>query len=233
MGTGTFLLSVIQRIAESVREDLGEGAVPSGLRLALNRLVAFEIQLGPFAVAQLRVLAELADLGLVSAPAGELQMYVTNTLSDPWVEDTHLGHIYEPISESRRNANRIKKERPIQVVLGNPPYRENSKGMGGWIEAGDPGASRIAPFEDFLPPPEWKVGIHSRHLYNLYVYFWRWGMWKVFDHGETGSDVGIVSYICVSGFLNGPASRRCALTSESGRTPCGLSTVRPKGISRL
>jgi len=47
------------------------------------------------------------------------------------------------------------------------------------------------------------VGAHAKHLRNLYVYFWRWATWKVYDHGP-GSNSGIVCFITVAGFLNGP-----------------------------
>jgi predicted helicase len=61
-GTGTFMLGVLRRIAETVRADEGEGAVKGSINAAVQRLVAFEMQLGPFAVAQLRILAEIVDL---------------------------------------------------------------------------------------------------------------------------------------------------------------------------
>jgi hypothetical protein len=62
MGTGTFLLGVLRRIAATAAADQGAGAVPAVIEAALKRLYAFELQLGPFAVAQLRVLAEVVAL---------------------------------------------------------------------------------------------------------------------------------------------------------------------------
>ena len=59
VGTGTFLLGVLRRIAADVEADQGAGAVPQAIESAIGRLIAFEMQLGPFAVAQLRVYAEL------------------------------------------------------------------------------------------------------------------------------------------------------------------------------
>jgi len=41
-------------------------------------------------------------------------------------------------------------------------------------------------------------------LRNLYVYFWRWATWKVSDH-DPAHNTGIVCFITVAGFLNGPA----------------------------
>ncbi|MEU1605810.1 type ISP restriction/modification enzyme [Micromonospora matsumotoense] len=203
LGTGTFLLDVVRVIAEHIAVDRGEGAVASGITAALRRLVGFEIQLGPFAVAQLRILAELTGLGVNSLPEGSLRTYVTDTLGNPFAEEQGLGSLYEPIARSRRTANKIKRDEPVLVVLGNPPYKDKSHGKGGWIESGNPAVGQPAPLRDFVPPPEWGVSTHVKHLYNPYVYFWRWATWKVFDHHpEAGR--GVICFITVAGFLDGP-----------------------------
>ncbi|RAO25502.1 hypothetical protein ONO23_05854 [Micromonospora noduli] len=203
LGTGTFLLEVIRVIAERIADDRGEGAVPAGITAALSRLIGFEIQLGPFAVAQLRILAELVGLGARALPEGSLRTYVADSLGNPFSEEQGLGSLYEPIARSRRAANRIKREEPVLVVLGNPPYKDKSHGKGGWIESGNPDVGQAAPLADFLPPPSWGVGAHVKHLYNPYVYFWRWATWKVFDHHPEASR-GVVCFITVAGFLDGP-----------------------------
>jgi Type ISP C-terminal specificity domain/N-6 DNA Methylase len=207
MGTGTFLLEVLRSLAETVSEDQGEGAVGGAVDAALSRIIGFEIQLGPFAVAQLRLLAEVAQLGGGVVPVDGLQTYVTNTLDNPFVEDETLGMWYEPIARSRREANKIKKDRPVLVVIGNPPYRERSHGQGAWIESGNPQAGQLPPLDRFIPPADWGVGAHVKHLYNPYVYFWRWATWKVFDH-HPSADRGVVCFISVAGFLDGPGFQR-------------------------
>lgn len=205
VGTGTFLLAALRSIAETTEADQGAGAVPGMTEEALHRLIGFELQLGPFAVAQLRLLAELADLGV--GTGHDLRMYVTDTLGNPYVEDEKLGILYEPIAESRRRANQIKKDQPVLVVIGNPPYKEKAKGRGGWIESGNPDAEVAAPLATWLPPKDWGVGAHAKHLRNLYVYFWRWATWKVFDHHPEDHN-GIVAFITVAGFLNGPGFQK-------------------------
>jgi hypothetical protein len=62
VGTGTFLLGVFRQIAETVASDQGAGAVPGAISVAARRLIGFEIQFGPFAVAQLRLIAEMDAL---------------------------------------------------------------------------------------------------------------------------------------------------------------------------
>ncbi|WP_407565919.1 type ISP restriction/modification enzyme [Streptomyces sp. 184] len=206
MGTGTFLLEVIRRISAQVAEEQGEGAVPAAVADAMERLIGFELQLGPFAVAQLRVLAELREAGAQVVNPKSIRMYVTNTIDNPYVEEQTLGTWYEPIAESRREANKIKRDVPVLVVLGNPPYKDKSRGKGGWIEKGSP-AVDVAPLADFIPPKSWGVGVHSKHLYNPYVYFWRWATWKVFDaHSE--ADNGVVCFITPAGFVDGLGFQR-------------------------
>jgi hypothetical protein len=215
VGTGTFLLGVLNRIAATVEEDQGPGAVPGAISAAVERIFGFELQFGPFAVAQLRLIAEMQSLigngSRRSVPTPKL--YVTDTLGDPYAAETQLSAMVEPIGESRRQANKIKRETPITVVLGNPPYKEKARGRGGWIEKGS--AGRAAPMKLWTPPSDWGVGAHAKHLKNLYVYFWRWATLKVFGSGwnaATGYDEadrsGIVCFITVAGFLNGPGFQK-------------------------
>lgn len=206
VGTGTFILGVLRRIASAVEEDQGAGAVPQAIESAVSRLIAFEMQLGPFAVAQLRVYAELMHL-VGKSPRTTPRMFVTDTLGNPFAEVESLGSWYGKISESRKQANEIKRKEPITVVIGNPPYKEKAKGRGGWVEGGSGAGADDAPLMKWLPPAGWGVGAHAKHLRNLYVYFWRWATWKVFDH-DPENDTGIVCFITVAGFLNGPGFQR-------------------------
>jgi hypothetical protein len=218
VGTGTFLLGVLSRIAATIEEDQGVGAVPGAIRAAADRIFGFELQFGPFAVAQLRLIAEMQSLigngsrKKVPTP----QLYVTDTLGDPYAAETQFSSMVAPIGESRKEANRIKREVPITVVLGNPPYKDKAGDDGGWIEKGsDVNKKLSAPMDRWMPPQEWNAGIHARHLKNMYVYFWRWATLKVFGSGwyaATGEKEqdrsGIVCFITVAGFLNGPGFQK-------------------------
>ncbi len=204
VGTGTFPLGVLRRIAATVEADQGPGAVPQAVETAVARLIAFEMQLGPFAVAQLRVVGELLSL-TGHVPKQPLRMYVTDTLGNPYVETEELSTLTKAIAESRRHANEVKRSERITVVIGNPPYKEKAKGRGGWVESG--GSGTAGPLAAWLPPSDWGVGAHAKHLRNLYVYFWRWATWKVFDQDPAGG-TGVVCFITVAGFLNGPGFQR-------------------------
>ena len=209
-GTGTFVLGVLRHLAARVREDEGEGAVPAAVESALKRIVAFELQLGPFAVAQLRLLAEVLAL------TGELpkvapRMYVTDTLSNPNDDGGSFPGFTAAIGQQRKAANRVKREQPITVVIGNPPYKDKAKGLGGWIEGDGRPKGGHAPLDDWQPLQAWQLGAHAKHLRNLYIYFWRWAARKVFEDlpGQApGGGSGIVAYITVAGFLSGPGFER-------------------------
>lgn len=205
-GTGTYVLAVLRQIAETVQADEGAGAVQQAIHAAVSRLIAFEMQLGPFAVAQLRILAEIVDL-TGSAPKTPARMFVTNTLGNPEDDEGWIPGILAPIAQSRRDANKIKRDEPITVVIGNPPYKEKAKGRGGWVEGENAQAEKTAPLAAWMPPREWGVGAHSKHLRNLYIYFWRWATWKVFDH-HPANNTGIVCFITVAGFLSGPGFQK-------------------------
>jgi hypothetical protein len=206
VGTGTYVLGLIRRIASKVSAADGPGAVPSAIEAALSRIVAFELQLGPYAVAQLRILAEVATL-TGAPPKTPLRMFVTDTLANPEDDEGWIPGLFAPIAQQRKDANRVKREVPITVVLGNPPYKERAKGRGAWVEGQTKKEEKTALLNDWMPPAAWGVGAHAKHLRNLYIYFWRWASWKVFEQLPEHRR-GIVCYITVAGFLSGPGFER-------------------------
>ncbi len=195
MGTGTFLLSVVERVREVVEAERGD--VPASLRALLARLIGFERQIGPYAVAELKLHQTLA---LHSTEAGDddVRFYVTDTLDDPHQEVLHTGAVYRPLAQSREQANLIKTDVPVMVVLGNPPYLEQAKSLGGWILAH--GRGRRSLLDDFRGTG---TGRHEYKLHNLSVYFWRWATWKVFEANRDHA-AGIVAFITTSAYTTGP-----------------------------
>lgn len=238
-GTGTFLLGVLRKIAETVADDQGAGAVGPALGAAAHRLIGFELQFGPFAVAQLRLMAEMrALMGATGIGAGgnlpQPRLYVTDTLGDPYAEQTRFSTMLAPIGNSRKEANAIKRDEPITVVIGNPPYKVDAAGQGGWVEKGSPG--RPSPMDLWAPLPEWGLGAHAKHLKNLYVFFWRWAAWKVFGSGHaeaTGEPEvhrpGIVCFITASGFLNGPGFQQMRADLRKSCSDIWVIDASPEG----
>jgi hypothetical protein len=202
MGTGSFLAHVVERVARTVEREEGPGQVPPALRALASRLIGFEKQAAPYAVAELRLHSMLKNKYGAEVPSEE-ERFLADALDDPDLQELEFGRTYEAIARSRRGANRVKRRVPVMVVLGNPPYLERAKGLGSWIEAR--GADRLSrPNLDAFRSEG--GGRLEYVLSNLYVYFWRWATWKVFD-AHPASPAGVVAYITTSGFTMGPGFR--------------------------
>lgn len=195
MGTGTFLLSVIARVSETIAADHGDE--PAELRALLGRLVGFERQIAPFAIAELRLHQDLAARGL-EVTDEKVRFYVTDTLDDPNVETLVSPYVYRPIADSRAQAIKVKIEERVMVVLGNPPYLERAKSQGGLVLASNKGkSSMLDAFRGI------GTGRLEFKLHNLNIYFWRWATWKVFEaHPEHPE--GVVAFVCTSAYTTGP-----------------------------
>jgi hypothetical protein len=202
MGTGTFLQSIVETVGARVEEEEGPGAVSGALTELAGRLAGFELQMGPYAVAELRVAELLADAG-AALPVGGLKLYVTDTLDDPTADVTQIASGLQTIAKSREQANAIKRNQKVNVVIGNPPYRELAAGAGGWVERGsdsNKGNAR-AILEDFSVEVPGRL---AAKLKNLYVYFWRWATWKVWE-STPEDETGVVCFITTAGYLTGSA----------------------------
>ena len=211
-GTGTYLLGVIEHALGRVEAEQGAGAVAGQAAALAGRLCGFELMVGPYAVSELRVSRALRDRG--APPGTAARVYLTDTLESPRAEPPQLPLFMRPISEQRVKALSVKREAPVIVCLGNPPYdrheaarADNGERTGAWVRWGDDGKGTDAILRDFLDPVSASGhGVRVKNLYNLYVYFWRWALWKVFEH-ETSVGGGVVSFITASSWLDGDAFR--------------------------
>lgn len=208
MGTGTYPLSVMHQVAKT------ESLAPAARTRALNRLAknlyGFELQSGPFSVAELRLNQTLKEMG-AEVPEDGLNLYVADTLSDPYAKQKPVnGNTLRLLSQLSNKATRVKREVPIQVCIGNPPYKDKAEGMGGWVESGFRSADVASPIlDDFRAQG---MGKYEYVLKNLYVYFWRWAFWKVFEdsfralegQSDSAQHAGVVCFITADGYLNGP-----------------------------
>jgi len=210
-GTGTYLLGVIEHALNSVEAEQGAGAVPGQASTLAENLYGFEILVGPFAVSELRVSRALRDRG-ATLPTGGSHIYLTDTLESPNAQPPQLPLFLTPISDQHRRALNVKSNVPVLVCLGNPPYDRhpaanagNKARTGGWVRWGEDGKGGDAIFTSFLDPAiAAGHGVRVHNLYNLYVYFWCWGLWKVFEH-DTARGPGVVSFISASSYLDGDA----------------------------
>ncbi|CCF82855.1 DNA methyltransferase (fragment) [Nitrolancea hollandica Lb] len=206
-GTGTYLLRVLQHGVDHGTRVYGLGAAGDIASQLARNLYGFELLVGPYAVAHLRLAQAIQEAG-GHEPDDGVHIYLTDTLESP-NEIKKLPHsFYErPLAEEHRRAREVKRKTPILVCIGNPPYdREESESVdgriaGSWIRFGDQ-ATKKAPLDTFVEPAQRAgAGLHIKNLYNLYVYFWRWALWKVF---ETQDGPGIVSFITAASYLRGP-----------------------------
>jgi hypothetical protein len=213
MGTGTYLLTIFDHALERIETEEGAGAAKGGARTLVTNLHGFEWMVGPYAVAQLRFERALVSRK-VDVPISGLGMYLTNTLESPHTKPPAPAYFHEPIAHEHRRALRIKEHEPVLICIGNPPYGRheaaealNKAVTGGWVRHGDSGSPAI--LEDFLEPARKAgLGVHLKNLYNLYVYFIRWAVWKVFEQSHPQVNwpgAGIVSFITCSSYLDGDA----------------------------
>ncbi|MDG9704824.1 N-6 DNA methylase [Streptomyces sp. DH37] len=201
MGTGTFLHTIIERVAAQSSERHGPAMARDAIGQLARRLYGFELQMGPFAVAEMRA-SDLLKRHQTPLPEGGLNLFVTDTLDNPFVEEQELASTYGVLSASRKRANRVKGKIPVTVVIGNPPYDDKAENRGGWIEKRPKGQE--PPLLDTFRYPG--NGRYEHVLKNMYVYFWRWATWKVFDAHETDQH-GVICFITPSGFATGPGGR--------------------------
>ena len=209
-GTGTYLLGVIEHALKRIEIEQGPGAVPAKAVDLAKNLHGFELMTGPYAVSELRVSRALQDRG--TGDAGVPSIYLTDALESPHAEPPQTAMFMQPISEQHSKALKVKKETPVIACLGNPPYdrheaatSDNKARTGSWVRWGDNGNGEKAIFSDFLDPlRKAGGGVHAKNLYNLYVYFWRWALWKVFEH-DAPDNGGVVSFISASSYLKGKA----------------------------
>lgn len=188
-GTGTFLVEWIRQ-ARRTAGDVGEAA-------ALAHASACEISLASYAVSHLKVSLDISEK---LREKTRLPIYLGDTLGrkHPHVVE----ELADPISTEGAHADEVKFDWNHNVLIGNPPYdRVESTGTGGFITAMKDGSSRSL-FDDIFDDAKKHV-IFSAHasLYNLYVYFWRWAIWKVFEENDGPA---VVSMITASSWLNGP-----------------------------
>ena len=211
-GTGAYPLAAIEYSLRRVEAQLGAGAVAEYATRCAQNMYAFELQVGPYAVAHLRLTKLLSDAG-ATLPEDGLHVLLTDTLDSPYVDPPVPPLMAERLTQEQRRAKKVKAQVPVFVSMGNPPYfREQSEDpsdntRGKWVRYGNatdltrkdqaPERPILGDFVDLAPP------VHVKNLYNLYVYFWRWTLWKMFEQ-PCASRRGIVSFITAASYLRGP-----------------------------
>ncbi len=195
-GTGTFLETVIEVVYETMTEKWKkEGQKQSEMHAAWNeyvpkhllpRLHGFELMMAPYSVAHMKLGLKLKETGYEFGSDERLRVYLTNTLEEP---QDFSGRLYADfLAHEAEAANRAKKEVPVTVVIGNPPYSVTSFNQGSWIN------SLCERYKEQVRSIERQI----QALSDDYVKFFRYAEWRI---EQTGT--GVVGLITNNGYLDG------------------------------
>jgi hypothetical protein len=190
VGTGSFLFFVIEQIREAFARQPGAWNAYVNEHL-LDRLFGFELLMPAYAVAHLKLGLQLKDLGVTFPPGRRLGVYLTNTLEEALQRSRQL--FADWIAEEANAAAEVKRDRPIMVVLGNPPWRGVSANRGAWI-------TRLV--DDYRQVDGRPLGEKKVWLKNDYVKFLRFGQWRIERTGH-----GILAFITDHSYLDSPTFR--------------------------
>ncbi len=186
-GTGTFLAEVVKHIHKKFvgQQGIWSNYVETHL---LPRLNGFELLMASYAMAHLKLDLLLSDTGYKPTTNQRFRVYLTNSL-----EESHpdTGTLFASwLSSEAIEANHIKRDTPVMVVLGNPPYAVSSTNKGEWIQ------SLIADYKKDLN--EKKI-----NLDDDYIKFIRYGQYYIEKNGS-----GILAYISNNSFIDGITHRK-------------------------
>lgn len=189
-GTGTFLAETIRHIYDNHFANMQgawQGYVTEHL---IPRLNGFELLMTSYAMAHLKLDILLGETGYKPDTNPErMHVYLTNSLEE-YHPDT--GTLFTSwLSNEANEANHIKRDKPVMVVMGNPPYSVSSSNKSDWI------LGLIA---------DYKKDLNERNIQPLsddYIKFIRFGQHFVDRNGE-----GIVAYISNNSFIDGIIHRQ-------------------------
>lgn len=192
-GTGTFLAEVVNQIYDRYRDNQGiwQQYVEQHL---LPRLNGFEILMASYAVAHIKLDMLLGETGYQHNTDKRLHVYLTNSLEESNKEPRTL--FAQWLSSEATEANVIKRDYPVMVMIGNPPYNGSSTNKGEWI---------LSLMNDYKKEPGGKLPLDERNskwLNDDYVKFIRLAQDYIENNGE-----GIIGFINPHGYLDNPTFR--------------------------
>ena len=195
-GTGTFLREVIASIRSTIEGKGLAGAWPDYVQnQLLPRLFGFELLMAPYAMCHLKLALEIAgpEAGF-NMPDGErLNVFLTNTLEEAHASAAGPLFAHE-IAREATEADAVKREEPVMVVLGNPPYSGHSANKGKWIRG------LIESYKAGFP--ELKKPAQAKWLSDDYVKFIRFAQWRIERTGE-----GVLGFVTNHSYLDNPTFR--------------------------
>jgi hypothetical protein len=202
-GTLTFLAEAAKLVTEEIAARYGEATRQSVItERILPNYHAFELMMAPYAIGHLKMSFFLEELGYKLQKDERVKLYLTNTLDMDEIAQTALPGM-AALSEESHLAGEIKKEQPILVIMGNPPYSGHSSNTGDWI------SSEIRAYYEVDGKPLNEK--NPKWLQDDYVKFIRFAQWKIDQLGE-----GMLGFITNHSYLDNPTfrgMRRSLMTS--------------------
>lgn len=193
-GTMTFVARAAQEAVMEFREKYGSGAKEALIKdHILKNFYAFELMMAPYAVGHLKMAFYLENLGHRLSEDERVRFYLTNTLDMSELEESVLPGL-SSLAEESHLAGEVKKEEPILVILGNPPYSGHSANQGDWIR------SLINDYKQVDGKPLGEK--NPKWLQDDYVKFLRFAEWKIAQAGR-----GVVGMITNHSYLDNPTFR--------------------------
>ena len=193
-GTMTFVARAAQEAVAEFEAKYGSGGKADFIRQhVLKNFYALELMMAPYAVGHLKMSFFLEELGHRLGDDERMPFYLTNTLDWKELEESRLPGISALAAESRL-AGAVKKEKPVLLILGNPPYSGHSSNKGGWIRGLIDDYKQVDGRPLGEKNPKW--------LQDDYVKFLRYAQWKIEQAGR-----GIIGMITNHGYLDNPTFR--------------------------
>ena len=195
-GTGGFLMEVLNHIRQHVIETDGAAAWAPYVNTSLvERLFGFELLVAPYTIAHLNLSRFLQAHGWTATDTERLQIYLTNTLEEAVERE---GHIFaEFLTDEANAAVSVKRDLPILVIVGNPPYPENSANPSRNNAGELTFIGRL--IEDYKLVDSQPLGERStKALQADSIKFIRWAQWRIDENGE-----GVIGYVVNNNFLDG------------------------------
>lgn len=192
-GTGTFLAEVVRKIYSGMENQKGawQNYVEEHL---LPRLNGFEFMMAPYAVAHLKLDMVLAQTGYKAKQDKRLRIFLTNSLEEC---DHDTGTLFAQwLAQEANEANLVKRDTPVMVMIGNPPYSGESSNKGNWI---------LDLMKDYKKEPGGIENLKERNskwINDDYCKFIRLGQYYVDKNGY-----GILAFINNNSFLDNPTFR--------------------------
>ncbi len=201
-GTGTFLYEVIRQIRQRLSSQKGAWGQYVKDHL-LPRVFGFELMMAPYAVCHMKLGLELAESGYDFSSEERLGVYLTNTLEEAEDISGMLGFV-QFLSDEAKAANKVKRDLPIMVVLGNPPYSGHSANASWMVKDGKKVKTFIGGLvDDYYQVDGKPLGEKNpKWLQDDYVKFLRYGQHRI---EQTGA--GVLAFITNHGYIDNPTFR--------------------------